>query len=86
VQHERLYQLQRNQEEFIKLYIKPIQLAHQINGIIIPEHRKEFFSKRDYFVKKPMLSPKKLIQLVMATFTTDIVIDLGFAIIRDPNF
>lgn len=86
LQHERLYQLQRNQEEFIKLYIKPIQLAHQINGIVIPEHRKEFFSKRDYFVKKPMLSPKKLIQLVMATFPTDIVIDLGFAIIRDPNF
>lgn len=86
LQHERLYQLQRNQEEFIKLYIKPIQLAHQINGIIIPENKREFFSKRDYFVKKPMLSHKKLIQLVMATFTTDIVIDLGFSIIRDPNF
>ena len=86
LQHERLYQLQKNQEDFIKLYIKPIQDAHQINGIIVPEKRRRFFSKRDYFVKKPKIKHKKLIELVMATFTTDVVIDLGFSIIRDENF
>lgn len=86
LQHERLYQLQKNQDEFIKLYIKPIQNAHAINGLVIPEGRKAFFSKRDFYVKKPVIKPKKLIELVMATFTTDIVMDLGFSIIRDPNF
>ena len=86
LQHERLYQIQKNQEEFIKLYIKPIQLAHKINGLIVPESKKDFFSKRDFFVKKPLLNPRKLIALVMATFTTNVVIDLGFSIIRDPNF
>jgi hypothetical protein len=86
LQHERLYQLQKNQEDFINLYIKPIQNAHKINGIIVPEKQKTFFAKRDHFVKVPNLKPKKLIELVMATFTTDVVINLGFSIIRDPKF
>jgi hypothetical protein len=86
LQHERLYQLQKNQEDFIKEYIKPVQDAHKINGIIIPEGRKRFFAKRDFFVKKPKIKPKKLIELVMATFPTDVVINLGFLIIRDQNF
>jgi hypothetical protein len=86
LQQERVYQLQKNQEEFIKLYIKPIQAAHQINGIIVPEGRKKFFAKRDFFVKRPLIKYKKLVELVMATFTIDVVIELGFSIIRDPNF
>jgi hypothetical protein len=85
LQHERLYQLQKNQEDFIKLYIKPIQLAHQINGIIVPEYRNEFFARRGFFVKRPNIRYKKLIELVMATFSTEVVIDLGFSIIRDPK-
>ncbi|HHP7244077.1 MAG TPA: cobyrinic acid a,c-diamide synthase, partial [Elainellaceae cyanobacterium] len=30
-QHERLYRLQRNQEDFINTYIKPVQHTHRIN-------------------------------------------------------
>ena len=86
LQHERLYQLQKNQEDFIKMYIKPIQIAHQINGIILPEGRMRFFAKRDFFVRKPQIRYKKLIELVMATFTTEVVINLGFSIIRDPKY
>jgi len=86
LQHERLYQLQKHQENFIKLYIRPIQNAHRINGIIVPPIRKDFFSKRDFFVKEPTIRSKKLIELVMATFTIDVVMDLGFSIIRNPQF
>ncbi len=86
LQHERLYQLQKNQETFIKSYIKPIQLAHEINGIIVPEGRNNFFARRGFFVKKPLIRARKLVELVMATFTTDIVINLGFLMIRDRNF
>lgn len=86
LQHERFYQLQKNQEFFINTYIKPIQNAHTINGIIIPESRREFFAKRDFYVKKPKIKYKRLIALIMATFSTDIVINLGFSIIRDSNF
>jgi hypothetical protein len=86
LQHERFYQLQKNQEYFINSYIKPIQTTHELNGIISPEGRKTFFAKRDFYVKKPKIKPKKLIELVMATFTTDVVMNLGFSLIRDPNF
>ncbi len=86
LQHERLYQLQKNQESFIKLYIKPIQIAHEINGIVVPERRNSFFAKRSFFVKKPLIRTRKLIEIVMATFTTDVVINLGFLIIRDRKF
>ncbi len=81
-EHEKLYRLQRNQEAFIKTYIKPIQKAHQINGIIVPRDVDVFFAKRDHFIQKPKVSEKKLIELVMATFTTDVVTNFGFSIIR----
>jgi hypothetical protein len=85
LQHERLYRLQRNQEEFITTYIKPIQHAHRINGIIVPRDEGVFFAKRNYFVQEPEISEKKLVELVIATFTTDITSHFGFSIIRHPN-
>lgn len=80
--HERFYRLQRNQDEFIATYIKPIQHAHRINGIIVPRDEGVFFAKRSYFVQVPEISDRKLVELVMATFTTDVVSQLGFTIIR----
>lgn len=85
LQHERLYRIQRNQEEFINAYIKPIQHAHRLNGIIVPKDEGVFFAKRNYYVHQPEIQPKKLIELVMATFTTEATISFGFAIIRHPN-
>lgn len=85
LQHERLYRLQRNQEEFINTYIKPIQYAHRINGIITPRDASLFFAKRNYFVQQPDISEKKLAELVMATFTTDITSYFGFSVIRHAN-
>jgi hypothetical protein len=84
-QHEKLYRIQRNQEEFINAYIKPIQHAHRINGIIVPRDEGVFFAKRNYFVQTPDISMKKLVELVMATFTTEATINFGFMIIRHPN-
>lgn len=84
-QHEKLYRLQRNQDEFIQAYIKPIQHAHRINGIIVPKDKAQFFAKRDYFVQHPQISPTKLVALVMATFTTEISSHLGFTICRHPK-
>ncbi len=81
-QHERLAWLQRNQEEFIRNYIKPIQTAHRLNGIIVPKDEKIFFASRDYFVQKPQITTKKLTELIMATFTTEQVIHFGFCITR----
>jgi hypothetical protein len=86
LQHERLYELQKNQESFIINYIKPIQNTHRINGIIVPRHENIFFAKRSYFVKQPKIRDKKLTELVMATFTTDTVKTLGFLIVRHLNF
>lgn len=84
-QHERLYRLQRNQEEFFSSYIKPIQLAHRLNGIIVPKDAARFFAKRDYFVQAPQIAPNKLLMLVTATFTTEVTSNLGFQISRHPN-
>ncbi len=86
LQHERLYQLQKNQENFIKAYIKPIQYAHRVNGIIVPKYEKIFFAKRNFFIQKPKIKEKKLVELVMVTFTTDIVTNLGFLILHHLNF
>lgn len=86
LQHERLYELQKNQEAFIKNYIKPIQKTHRINGIVVPKNENIFFAKRSYFIKKPKIKDKKLNELVMATFTTDTVKHLGFLIVRHLNF
>ena len=85
LQHERFYRLQHNQEEFISLYIKPIQYAHRINHIIVPKDEGIFFARRSYFVKQPEVSEKKLVEIVMATFTTEVVTNFGFSIIRHPN-
>lgn len=84
-QHEKLYRIQRNQEEFIATYIKPIQHAHRVNGIIVPKDESVFFAKRNYYVQMPELTEKKLLALVIATFTADVVTSFGFSIMRHPN-
>lgn len=84
-QHERLYRLQANQEEFARAYVRPIQHTHRLNGIIVPKDEGRFFARREYFVKRPQLSTKRLDALVMATFSSDKVTDLGFAVIRHPK-
>lgn len=84
-QHERLYRLQRNQEEFLNTYIKPIQHTHRLNGIIVPRDEGVFFARRDYFVQIPQIPPKKLNELVMATFTTEKTSHFGFLVIRHTN-
>jgi hypothetical protein len=84
LEHERLYLIQRNQEEFIETYLKPIQHSHQLNQIIVPKDQTLFFARRDYFVQKPVILDRKLIELAMATFTTEVIIHFGFSIIRHP--
>ncbi|HBB36074.1 MAG TPA: cobyrinic acid a,c-diamide synthase [Cyanobacteria bacterium UBA8803] len=83
LQHERLYQLQKNQEDFINNYIKPIQYAHRLNGIIIPKDENLFFAKRAYFIKVPIIKEKKLIELIMCTFSRNKITSLGFSIIHN---
>lgn len=83
--HERLYRLQRNQEEFVALYIRPIQHAHRVNSIIVPKDEGVFFAKRYHFVQIPDVAQKKLVELVIATFTTDVVSNFGFSLIRHGN-
>ncbi|WP_143780238.1 cobyrinic acid a,c-diamide synthase [Leptolyngbya sp. 'hensonii'] len=85
LQHERLYRLQRNQEEFLNLYIRPIQHAHKINRIIVPKDERKFFAKRNYFIQEPEISERKLLELVIATFTADVTTGFGFAVIRHAN-
>lgn len=85
LQHERLYRLQRNQDEFIAIYIKPIQHTHRVNGIIVPKDEGVFFAKRSYFVQIPQISEKKLLELVIATFTAESTIHFGFSVIRHVN-
>ena len=84
-QHERLYRLQRNQEEFLNAYIKPIQHTHRINGVIEPKDEGVFFARREYFVQIPEIPEKKLNELVMATFTTEKTSHFGFLVIRHIN-
>jgi hypothetical protein len=84
-QHEKLYRLQRNQEEFLQTYIKPIQYAHRINQIIIPKDENLFFARRDYFIQKPQISARKLNELAIATFSTETTTNFGFSIIRHPQ-
>ena len=85
LQHERLYRLQKNQEEFIDTYIKPIRHAHRVNQIIVPKDETLFFARRDYFVQKPNLSDKKLVELAIATFTTEVTTNFGFSIVRHAH-
>ena len=84
-EHEKLYRLQRNQDEFLTTYIKPIQHTHRINKLIIPRDEDKFFARRDYFVQRPVLSEKKLVALAIATFTTEVTTSFGFSIIRHPQ-
>ena len=81
-QHEKLAKLQTNQEAFINNYIKPIQHAHQVNALVVPKDKGIFFARRDYYVQVPEISNRKLIELVIATFTADKAIECGFAVIR----
>ena len=81
-QHEKLYRLQRNQDEFIDAYIRPIQHAHRINGLVVPKDEGIFFAKRGYFIRPPDIKGKRLTELVIATFTTETVTYFGFSIIR----
>ncbi|MDJ1176817.1 hypothetical protein [Roseofilum capinflatum] len=85
LQHERLYLMQINQEIFLNTYIKPIQHTHKINHIITPKDERLFFAKRSFFVQKPQIPEKKARELVMATFSTEKVTNLGFAVIRHQN-
>ncbi len=82
LQHERLARLQRNSDDFIKNYIKPIQTAHKLNGIVVPKDEHIFFAKREYFVKKPKLSIGNSTELILTTFTTKQVVDCGFSVTR----
>lgn len=84
-EHEKLYRIQRNQEEFFQTYIKPVQHTHKLNQIVVPRDEKMFFARREYFVQKPDISDRKLIELAMATFTSEQTIEFGFSIIRHPD-
>jgi hypothetical protein len=83
LQQERFYLMQHNQEEFFLTYVKPVQHAHQLNGIINPKDANFFFAQRNYFIEEPKIPERKLVELVMVTFTTDLVSNLGFAIVRN---
>lgn len=84
-QHERFYLLQRNQEDFRRAYIKPIQHAHRLNNLVVPQDEGVFFAQRHYFIEVPKISQKRLQELVMATFTTEITSHVGFSVIRHVN-
>ena len=84
-QHERLSNLQRNQEDFLARYIRPIQEAHRLNQVVVPRDRDLFFARRDYFVQRPKLRPHQLEILAIATFTAEMVLEFGFEVIRHPE-
>lgn len=86
LQHERFYRLQKNQEYFINHYIKPIQHAHRLNGLVVPKDETLFFAKRDYFIKNPNIKDKKLTELLMSTFTIAQASNLGFFISHNLDF
>ena len=84
-QHERLCDLQRNQEDFLLRYIRPIQAAHRLNHMVVPRDQDLFFARRDYFVQRPKLRPHQLEILAIATFTAETVLQFGFEVIRHPE-
>jgi len=86
MQQERLYRLQKNQEEFLQRYIKPIQQVHRLNSIVVPRDKKKFFARRDYYIQVPNIPTRKLMELVMATFSAKEVTEFGFSVIRHPNW
>ncbi len=84
-QHERLYHLQPNQDDFTREYIRPVQEAHKRHGIVIPKDEKTFFARRDYFIRRPTIHPHRMVSLIIEAFTADKIIELGFAVLRHPN-
>lgn len=84
-QHERLYHLQPDQDDFTREYIRPVQDAHKQHGIVKPKDSDNFFARREYFVKIPNIHPKRMIKLVIEAFSADKIISLGFSILRHPN-
>ncbi len=84
-QHERLYHLQPNQDDFTREYIRPVQEAHKRHGIVVPKDEKTFFARRDYFIRRPNIHPHRMVNLIIEAFTADKIIDLGFAVLRHPN-
>ncbi|MEM6254705.1 MAG: cobyrinic acid a,c-diamide synthase [Cyanobacteria bacterium P01_D01_bin.156] len=84
-QHERLYRLQPSQEDFFKLYIRPVQRAHRLNGIIVPKDEDRFFARRDYFVRVPTIKPSRAAALIMASFGPEQIGQLGTVIMRHQN-
>jgi hypothetical protein len=84
-QHERLYHLQPNQDEFTREYIRPVQKAHKRHGIVTPKDEKNFFARRDYFIRAPQIHPQRMVGLVIESFSADKIIELGFSVLRHPN-
>ena len=84
-QHERLSSLQVNEEQFIRAFIQPVQHMHKQQGIVVPRGEKEFFARRDYFIRQPDIAPQRLVELVIASFNADRIIEIGFMLLRHPN-
>lgn len=84
-QHERLCSLQVNQDDFTRTYIQPVQRSHKRHKIVVPRDEKEFFARRDYYIKRPNLAPKQLIEMIVEAFTADKIIEVGFSLLRHHN-
>ncbi len=84
-QHERLYHLQPNQDEFTREYIRPVQEAHKRHGMVTPKDEKNFFARREYFVREPKIHPQRMVGLIIESFSADKIIELGFSVLRHPN-
>ncbi|MBX2862271.1 MAG: cobyrinic acid a,c-diamide synthase [Leptolyngbyaceae cyanobacterium MAG.088] len=84
-QHERFYTIQSNQEDFFNLYIRPIQQAHRLNGIIVPKDEHRFFARRDYFIRVPNLKGGQTVALIMASFAPKKITHLGAIVMRHKN-
>lgn len=84
-QHERFYSLQSNQEDCFHLYIRPVQRAHRLNGVIVPKDEDRFFARRDYFIRVPNLKPKQTVALIMASFSPKQITQLGASVMRHQN-
>ncbi len=84
-QHERLCNLQVDQEDFSRTYLQPIQRSHKRHNIVVPKDENDFFARRDYYIKVPKVSPQQLTNLVGEAFSADSIIELGFSILRHQN-
>jgi hypothetical protein len=84
-QHERLYHLQPNQDEFTREYIRPVQESHKRHGIVTPKGEKNFFARRDYYIREPQIHPQRLVTMIIEAFSADRIIELGFSLLRHPD-